>query len=124
MKPSLIACSSDGSLYDTATPGWHERPPLRLDYAYPHHIIGGTDHLRSSLRYGDYAWPGGYARYYLCMDGEPLCAACVRGNYREVSRAIRTADDCSGWFVIACVVCEDTDTDESCAHCGRAIAEL
>jgi len=95
----------------------------RHDYAYGHHIIGTTRHLRSSLRYGPYAWPGGHARAYMCSDGEMLCPACVRAEYRQISNSVRHSIN-DGWQVIACVAIDDTDTDECCAHCGVGLASL
>ena len=60
--------------------------------------------LKSHLRAGEYAWPGGYPRYFITDDGEALGFDTVRENYRQVYRATRDSDatgrPCSGWAVI------------------------
>lgn len=46
-----------------------------------------------------YAWPGGYAKVLLMSDGECMCSACAKENYRLILRATRDNDrnDRSGW---------------------------
>lgn len=66
-----------------------------------------------------FAWPGGYPVYVYTSDGEMLCAACVRENYRAISEATRQRLN-DGWRV------EGTDVywegpPEHCANCNKAL---
>lgn len=36
-----------------------------------------------------YAWPGGYPKILLMDDGEIICPACARKEYRQISNATR-----------------------------------
>jgi hypothetical protein len=66
-----------------------------------------------------YAWPGGYPKYLLLSDGECLCKACARSEYRRVLRATRDADQ-SGWDVVGSDI-NWNDAGATCAHCYAAI---
>ena len=61
--------SSDGGLYDTRTPSWSTRAPLRCNYRQTHRTINTTADLKATLRAGEYAWPGGYQMYFVTNDG-------------------------------------------------------
>ena len=72
-----------------------------------------------SLAREPYAWPGGYPRFAVMTDGEALCVACVRGNYRQVYRDTRD-NSRSGWaFAGSQINWEDHDL--ICAHCNKPI---
>ena len=72
-----------------------------------------------------YAWPGGRVLVAVCGDGEYLCPACCRENYREIARA---ADDThSGWHVLGMEAFEpdgEPDSIDTCAHCGAHLSDL
>lgn len=59
----------DGGLYDTRTPSWSTRAPLRHNYRQTHRIINTTADLKATLRAGEHAWPGGYQMYFVTNDG-------------------------------------------------------
>lgn len=66
-----------------------------------------------------YAWPGGYPRYFICDDGEPLSFAAARENKRLILESIRdNARD--GWRVIACDINWENQ-DMVCAHTNEPI---
>lgn len=69
-----------------------------------------------------YAWPGGYAIFYLADDGELICADCM-----ETQTEIHFDGDADGWRIDAAGpfgATEDyPDHDETCAHCNKVIQE-
>jgi len=79
-----------------------------------------TSELKTALRNGKYAWPGGYPVYFIASDGEALSFDSVKENYREVLYAMKHFGDFSGWNVVACIINWD-DEDLTCAHSGDKI---
>jgi hypothetical protein len=53
------------------------------------------DSVKNIIR-NPYAWPGGYTKMMVMVDGESMCADCVKDNYRLILRATRD-NDRSGW---------------------------
>ena len=70
--------------------------------------------IKQALRYGPYAWPGGYPLYFVAHDGEPLSFDAVRDNFRQVLRGY------DGWRVIGVQVNWE-DPELFCAHYGNRI---
>ena len=79
--------------------------------------------LRESLRAGPYAWPGGYALYYVVNDGAALCPACVRDNARLILRSIRERA-CDGWRVVGSGLVEELCDDMPGYQCDNCHVEL
>lgn len=110
--------SCEGSLFDTRMPNWAAHP-LRTDYNRTHGTIDNTVQLRSTLRAGQWAWPGGYPMYFITDDGAALSFDAVRDNYAQCSRSIR--ERCSdGWRIVACAVNWE-DGELTCDHTGKPI---
>lgn len=65
-----------------------------------------------------YAWPGGYPRYFVADDGEPLSFAAARANRRLILESLRDGDS-DGWRVIACEI--NYESRLTCSHSGVAI---
>lgn len=65
-----------------------------------------------------YAWPGGYPRFFLMEDGEPLCHKCGRDEWRAIIRNWKTPG--SGWNIEACDINYE-DTDLVCCNCNQPI---
>lgn len=105
---------SSGELY-AVTP-WRV---LRKDYAITHDRIESTLALRSTLRAGPFAWPGGYPLFFIMSDMEAMCFACARKEYRLISRAIRDNSN-DGWRVVGCDINYE-DPDCRCCHCGELV---
>lgn len=82
--------------------------------------IKTTADLKTALRNGKYAWPGGYPLYFICADGEPLSFEAVAQEYRHVLRDVRDNVTAYGWRVIACQVNRE-DQALFCSHSGRRI---
>jgi hypothetical protein len=83
-------------------------------------MIMTTASLKTALRNGKYAWPGGYPIYFIASDGEALSFDSVKENYREVLYAMKHFGDFSGWNVVAWAINWD-DEDLTCAHSGDKI---
>ena len=79
-----------------------------------------TAELKTALRNGKYAWPGGYPIYFVASDGEALSFDAVKENYREVLYAMKYFGDFSGWNVVACEINWE-DEDLTCSHSGDKI---
>jgi hypothetical protein len=115
----LFVSSTDGALYDTRVPHWHMKPPLRPNYNRGHRDINTTHDLRAALRYGPYAWPGGYQMYFITDDGAALSFEAVRQEYRQVAYAIRHQLR-DGWRVVGCDINYE-ERDLFCAHTNERI---
>lgn len=102
----LFVSDSDGSLYDTLVPNWHNYPPLRKNYCRTHREIKSVVDLKSTLRNGAYAWPGGYPMAILLSDGEWISFATARSEFRQLVAALRdyrtNKYESSGWRPIGC----------------------
>lgn len=83
--------------------------------------ITNTRDLREALRH-PYVWPGGYPIYLVLSDGEMLCHACAKTEYRQISQALRDHDHHSGWRPVSAeVLWESPDEPELCAHCNKTL---
>ena len=91
--------------------------PLRTDYSRHHRVIKTGKELRSSLRAGAWAWPGGYDIGFITDDGGLLCHGCVKAELYNITHSIR--NECSdGWRVIGSDVIHEHDT---CSHCNKSL---
>jgi hypothetical protein len=71
------------------------------------------------LRHGPWAWPGGYPMYFICDDGEALCFACVRKEWRQVVHAhLKLERD---QWRLATYDTNWEDPELRCAHCDVQI---
>lgn len=93
---------------------------VRRDYAWHHRDITTGRQLRATLRAGEYAWPGGYAVYFITSDGAVLSFEAVRAELRSVLDSIRNKSN-DGWRVIACDTTANTDETLYCDHTGKEI---
>jgi hypothetical protein len=78
-----------------------------------------TSELKTALRNGPYAWPGGYPLYFVTSDGAALSFEAVRTEYKQVLFSIRHGVN-DGWRVIAVQVNWE-DPDLYCDHTGKRI---
>ena len=78
-----------------------------------------TNQLKSQLRSGEFAWPGGYPLYFITDDGEALSFEAVRENIKSVIWSMRHKVN-DGWRVIGCEVNWEDDS-MTCAHTGEPI---
>jgi hypothetical protein len=75
--------------------------------------------FRRDMRLGQYAWPGGYPRYFVMADGEPLSFEAAKAERRLILEAIRDQDD-SGWRIVG-VDINWEDPDLFCSHTNNRI---
>jgi hypothetical protein len=76
--------------------------------------------IKTELRAGQYAWPGGYPKYFITYDGAALSFAVVRECWREVVSAHLTNDKASGWYIEAADVNWE-DANLACDHTNKPI---
>ena len=110
--------ASDGDLFDTRIAGWY-RKPLRSRYSFHCREINTVAEFKSTLRAGNWSFPGAYPMYLLCSDGGALCFDCARKEVRSIFGSI-AGKSRDGWQVVAC----DTnleDVELSCDHCHKQI---
>jgi len=81
--------------------------------------ISNIHDLKTIVRNGPYAWPGGYPIYFITSDGDALSYETVKSEYRLICESIRDHDD-SGWRVIAADINYE-DSSLFCEHTGELI---
>ena len=120
IKAPHMFLAAGGDMFDTRDPQWTQKPPVRAAFAVHKREINTAAAIKSSLRAGAFAWPGGYPIAYLTGDGDFLCPDCVRFHLRDVLAAMNDKHD-TGWRVVACDTLEDPELDEFCDHCHNMI---
>jgi hypothetical protein len=59
--------------------------------------------IKTALRNGPYAWPGGYPLFFISTEGDALSFEAVRKNWREVCRShLNMQGGESNWHLISC----------------------
>jgi hypothetical protein len=76
--------------------------------------------FRRDMRYGPYAWPGGYPRYFVCADGGVLSFEAAKAEQRNILEAIRSNDKRSDWRITGCDINWE-DSHLECEHTGKRI---
>lgn len=116
--PDTLAIGyDDGALYRAGE--WRE--PIRRNYSRHARAIETVADLKATLRAGAFAWPGGYALYFVTADGAALSFAAARAEFASIARAIRDDDTISGWRVVATGCTAEDDEAPTCAHTGQPI---
>jgi hypothetical protein len=103
---------------------WDNRKPskiVRLNYSRHHRDIGTVADLKACLRSGEYAWPGGYACFFITADGGVLSFDSVREEFSQVVGAIREGNLRGGWRVVGLGCTADEDETPVCDHTGKVI---
>jgi hypothetical protein len=76
--------------------------------------------LKTRLRSGPYAWPGGYPVFFVTTDGGALSYRAVRECWREVVSAHLRNDRRCGWAIDGADINWE-DEDLICDHTGERI---
>ena len=92
---------------------------IRPNFARTYGKIETGQQLCSTLRAGEYAWPGGYPMYFVTSDGAAMHFECVKENLYSVIDSIRR-DISDGWKVIGTDINYE-DGDLTCDHCNERI---
>lgn len=84
--------------------------------------------IKKALRDGKYAFPGGYPKFFVMADGEPMSFEAVRDCWREIVSAHLTVrvlpKSPSNWdksWVVVGVEINWEDADLYCAHTNNRI---
>lgn len=123
--PAHLFASDDGALYDTRDPNWSRKPPLRAVYGNASPSLWRTDpvsalqSIKALLRFGPYAWPGGYPVYFVTADGAALSHDAVRAQFAQVCDD-HLHDASTGWRIVGGAVNYE-DPDLRCDHTGARI---
>ena len=80
-----------------------------------HQIL--TD-VKNAIRH-PYAWPGGYPVYTVLSDGELLCPACAKENFKLVAHSTIHPYNRDGWQAVGAEVFWEGEA--TCGHCGKPI---
>jgi len=75
--------------------------------------------FRRDMRHGQYAWPGGYQRFFVMDDGEALSFEAARENRRLILDSIANGSH-DGWRIVGCDINYE-DADMACVHTGKLI---
>lgn len=116
--PTTLAIGhDDGALYRVGE--WRE--PIRPNYSGHRRTIETVADFKATLRAGPYAWPGGYAVYFITADGAALSFAAARAEFASIARAIRDDDTRSGWRIVGATTTANDDEPPTCGHTGETI---
>ena len=92
---------------------------IRTNYDRGHRSIESVADIKSALRHGRFAWPGGYPLYFITSDGAALSFESAREEFYQICYSIRTGIN-DGWRVIA-VETNYEDPALFCDHSGEKI---
>lgn len=76
--------------------------------------------LKSFIRSGGYAWPGGYQCALMMLDGECIDAQSARENYRAIREAMKALGTARDWQPVSVFIHWEGEALK-CAHSGRLI---
>lgn len=86
--------------------------------------IETTKELKTALRQGEYAWPGGYPIFFVMSDGQAASFDGVRGDFKNVIYSMRHNEN-YGYSVVGIEInyenefltCCFTNELIDCAYC-------
>lgn len=72
--------------------------------------------VRALIRNGRYTDYGGYEIAVITADGGMLCVGCVKENWPEIARAIRSEHKIGGWYPEQTSIYQENETCDHCYH--------
>jgi len=90
---------------------------VRKDVAKHYRQIDSINKLKSSLRAGEYTFPGCYRLFFYTDDGSVLSFDSVLENLQEIFYSMRN-DMKDGWSIVGLGSVEEIDEDVYCDHSG------
>lgn len=75
--------------------------------------------IKNELRSGQFAWPGGYPKYFITADGAALSFEAVRAEFKNVVWSYM--NDCSDGWLVAGVDINWEDQELFCEHTNKPI---
>ena len=91
--------------------------PIRRDVARHYREIDSINKLKSSLRAGEYTFPGCYRLFFYTEDGSVLSFESVLDNLQEIFFSMMH-DLKNGWSIVGMGSVEEIDEDVYCDHSG------
>jgi hypothetical protein len=82
--PEHFFIADNGDLYDTRKPHWHKGEPVRKNYSRQAGYLRNLHDIKAALRYGAFAWPGGYPLYFIMADGDLATFEGVLSEWKNV----------------------------------------
>lgn len=86
-RPSHLLLSESGDLFDTRRADWSANP-IRPGFAKTCREIKTGRDLRSTLRAGSWAWPGGYPIVLITNDGEYVSPGALSKDKNAIYSAL------------------------------------
>jgi len=121
LPTTLTVGCSDGGLYRVPEGARDEWQLIRPNYSGHRRAIETVADFKATLRAGPYAWPGGYALYFITADGAVLSFSAARSEFPTIAAAIRDNRTGEGWRIVATGCTADDDDTPACDHTGRPI---
>ena len=94
---------------------------VRKDVAKHYRQIDSINKLKSSLRAGEYTFPGCYRLCFYTEDGSVLSFGSVLENLQEIFYSMRN-DMKDGWSIVGMGSVEEIDEDVYCDHSGDLLS--
>ena len=94
---------------------------IRKDQARSYRLITNVNELKSTIRAGEYTFPGCYRLFFITSDGASLSFASVLENIDSVIWSIRNDVD-DGWKVEGLSGTHECDEDVHCDHSNELIS--
>jgi hypothetical protein len=94
---------------------------VRKDVAKHYRQIDSINKLKSSLRAGEYTFPGCYRLFFYTDDGSVLSFDSVLENLQEIFYSMRN-DMKDGWSIVGLGSVEEIDEDVYCDHSGDLLS--
>lgn len=107
----------NGDLYDTRNANWSALPPLRKAFKTHSTHISNIAQVKSCLRAGQYAWPGGYDLMFATTTGDSLCFKCVKEEFHQVIWEFDSGTN-SGWRICDLFMPHE-ENHICCDQCGE-----
>ena len=118
--PAHLSVGCDGELLRARRLPCFDLVVVRQNYQWHHREIKTVADLKACLRAGKYAWPGGYACYFITSDGAVLSFEAVRREFAVVAYAVKAHHN-SGWQVVGMGCTAEDDEAPVCDHTGKEI---
>lgn len=108
----------EGDLWDNRS-----KPSKIVRSNYSQHVrdIKTVADVKACLRAGPYAWPGGYACFFVTADGGVLSFEAARQELQQIVYSLHDDSFRDGWRVIGLVCTADADETPVCDHTGKDI---
>ena len=84
-------------------------------------LIKTVDDFRKALSDGQYAWPGGYPRYFIMKDNEAMSFDSCEKEQKRIESAMADETSCDDEWIPVAVDINWEDDYLFCAHSGEKI---